>query len=133
MGVSNSLNVLFPRFYSNWDVTGHGFKLMYESVPSPCGSDTNFITPSGQLSSLRYPFNHIENSDCIYTISLRNGTIIKISFIDLQLRKTDQCSASFLEIRDGNSDGSPLMGRFCGNLNDVAKTLQSATHDVWIR
>ena len=125
---------LFIRFYSNWDVSGHGFKLTYESVLSPCGNETNFVSPSGHLTSLRYPSNYIENSDCNYTISLKNGTFVKISFIDIQLEKTDQCRDSFLEIRDGNSGSSPLLGIYCGDISDLPQvSLQSAGPDIWIR
>ena len=124
---------IFLRFYSNWDVSAHGFKLIYESIPLPCGAQTYFVAPSGHLSSLRYPFNYIGNPDCFYRISFKNGTIVKISIIDIQLNKTVGCTDSFLEIRDGKYSTSPLLSRLCGNTSDVPTSLQSTGPDVNIR
>ena len=125
----------FARFYSNWDVSAGGFMIRYESIPSPCGAETHFTKSNDELSSLRHPFNFIGRPDCIYTISLNNGTYVKISIIDIQLNKTEQCSESFLEIRDGKDGyGTPLLGRLCGELYDLPNTvLQSTGPDVWIR
>ena len=125
--------LLFFRFYSNWDVSARGFKLFYESMPLPCGPENNFVAPGGHLSSLRYPFNYVGNPDCIYRISFKNGTTIKITINDIQLKKTEQCSDSFLEIRDGKFNTSPLMNKLCGSTSDVPKVLQTAGPDVWIR
>ena len=125
--------LLFFRFYSNWDVSGHGFKLIYESIPLPCGAQTNFVAPSGHLSSLRYPFNYVGNPDCIYRISFKNGTTVKITINDIQLKKTEQCSDSFLEIRNGKFNTSPLINKLCGSTSDVPKDLQTSGPDVWIR
>ena len=125
--------LLFSRFYSNWDVSAQGFRLVYESIPIPCGSETYFDAENGQLSSLRYPFNYVGNPDCLYKISLKNGTVVKISIIDIQLDKTDNCSVSFLEIRDGKLNTSQLLNKLCGSISDVPTTIQSSGPDVWIR
>ena len=125
--------LLFSRFYSNWDVSARGFRLVYESIPIPCGPETKFDAENGQLSSLRYPFNYVGNPDCIYKISLKNGTFVKISVLDIQLRKTDNCSVSFVEIRDGKLNTSKLLNKLCGSISDVPRTIQSSGPDVWIR
>ena len=94
--------------------------IRYESIPSPCGAETHFTKSYDQLSSLRHPFNFVGRPDCIYTISLNNGTYVKISIIDIQLNKTELCSESFLEIRDGKDGyGTPLLDRFCGEIPDL--------------
>ena len=125
----------FLRFYSNWDVSSQGFKLFYESIPSPCGAKNNFVARSGHLSSLRYPFNYIGNPDCIYRISSKNGTSLKISIKDIQLNNSHegQCSDSFLEVRDGKFHTSPLMNKLCGSIADVPTTLQASGPNIWIR
>ena len=127
--------ISFLRFYSNWEVTASGFKIKYESIPSPCGAETNFVSANGQITSLRYPYDFIGSPDCIYTISLKSGTFAEISVIDIQLNKTEKCLENFLEIREGK-DGydSPFLERFCGEMPDLNKTsLQSKGPDVWIR
>ena len=74
------------------------------------------------------------NPDCKYKISLQNGTVVNMSIIDMNLKESNQCHNSFVEIRTGNSGNSPLLGRYCGNMSNVPEaTLQSAGPDVWIR
>ena len=112
-----------------------GFKIRYESIPSPCGAETHFSSSNGQITSLRYPSDFIGSPDCIYTISLKSGTFVEISVIDIQLNKTEKCLENFLEIREGK-DGydSTFLERFCGEMHDLTKTsLQSKGPDVWIR
>ena len=127
--------ISFLRFYSNWEVTASGFKIKYESIPSPCGAETHFTSSNGQITSLRHPLNFPGTPDCIYTISLKNGTFVKISIVDIQLNTTEQCRESFLEIRDGrDGNGASLLDRFCGEMQDLPSTyLQSKSPDVWIR
>ena len=93
------------------------------------------MSSNGQITSLRYPYDFIGSPDCIYAILLKSGTFAKISVIDIQLDKTENCSENFLEIREGK-DGydSPFLERFCGEMHDLTKTsLQSKGPDVWIR
>ena len=40
------------------------------------------------------------------------------------------CS-DFLEIRDGNSEESPLIGKFCGDKSPAS--IQSTQNQIWIR
>ena len=97
-----------------------------------CGG--NFTMSNGLLTSPSYPEEYSGNEDCIYIISQPNGT-----FLDLQIRMFDMyifdCgnpfSEDYLEIRDGNSKDSPLMGKFCGN--EYPTSLQSTRNQVWMK
>ena len=55
-------------------------------------------------------------SDCTYLISQPSGTHVNISILamDMSCQKYSAWS-DFVEFRDGDSESSPLMGRFCGD------------------
>ncbi|PIN97776.1 hypothetical protein AB205_0180870 [Aquarana catesbeiana] len=54
----------------------------------------------------------------------------KNSFI-LQIERHDSCAYDYLEIRDGNTEFSPLIGRFCGY--DKPDDLKSSSNQLWVK
>ena len=58
---------------------------------------------------------------------MAENNIIKIYFseFDLEFDHDLDCRNDFLEMNDGGSDYSPLIGRFCGNKSDVQESLPS--------
>ena len=85
-----------------------------------CGG--TYSNRSGVITSPSFPGQYPYNADCHYEIVKPIGTYINlnITYMDIetwpgletvcQLRTGD-----YLEIRDGLSDDSPLIGQFCGN------------------
>ena len=123
--------------------SGYGFRIDYHptNVATPfrlgnlrygaCGG--NFTTPSGLLTSPSYPDKYPENADCEYTISQKNGTYITLIILNMDIkipRDTGTCYDEYLEIRNGNSDESALLGKLCGN---DAPPIQSTGSNLWLR
>ena len=42
-------------------------------------------------------------------------------------------TSDFIEIRDGNSDISPLMGKFCGKDTFIPSGVTCSQNQLWIR
>ena len=79
---------------------------------------------SGIITSPSFPGQYPYNADCHYEIVQPIGTYINlnITYMDIERRPgtDDACQTStgdYLEIRDGPSDDSPLIGQFCGSAN----------------
>ena len=91
-----------------------------------CGG--SFSATNGHITSPSYPDKYPDESVCIYRISQPNGTVIK-----LNLRSMDigDCRGDYLEIRDGSSEGSQLVGKYCGT--SVPESIQSTTSSLWMR
>ena len=104
-----------------------GFKLKYSAFDFTCGG--SFTKKSGLLTSPLYP-NPYPNADCIYLISQPNGTYLNISFLSMDIFCEDLIPGSnYIEIRDGNSEDSPLMGKLCGNGdNDPGFMMSTQNH-----
>ena len=126
--------VSFFRFHSNYFGNGIGFKLKYElenttrwSCEWSCGG--NYFNQSGILTSPLYP-NPYPAADCTYVILQPSGTYINISFLFFDIDcKESNIGTNFLEIRDGESESSPVIGKLCGNGNDLP-TFMATNHNV---
>ena len=89
----------------------------------------------GSLSSPYHPNLYRPNEDCIYLISQPDGTYVNITIImmDIDCQEMYGTESDFIEMRDGISEDSPLMGRFCGNQSHIPTTLQTNQNHLWIR
>ena len=92
-----------------------------------CGGE--LTQANGHLSSPSYPKHYTPNEDCVYTISQPNGTFLKLMVQEFNL--VDWHCSDFLEIRDGNSEESALIGKFCGE--NIPALIQTTQSKVWIR
>ena len=68
-------------------------------------------------------------------MSVSENTIIRLTIIDFDIEwGAEDCPNDFLEIRDGDSDMSPLLGKFCGNESKIeSKIMFSTQNKMWIR
>ena len=109
-----------------------------------CGG--NFTTPNGVLTSPLYPENYTNNADCIYTISQPSGSFINLTITALDVdiysdpffgyysyyyNNDDTCNTDYLEIRDGNSQESPLIKYVCGD--EIPDPIVSTQNNIWMR
>ena len=95
-----------------------------------------FATPNGILTSPSYPDNYPSYADCVYTISQPTDTAIVMTFhsMDIEIGFANRvwtCRWDYLEIRDGISAASPLLGKLCGN--EIPAPIQSSQNQVWMK
>ena len=79
-----------------------------------CGGTLS--TPTGVITSPNYPNFYSVRTDCIWTIVRPPGNTIEVSFTDMDLEQSTNCSYDFVEVRDGSYLTSPLLGRYCGSI-----------------
>ena len=117
----------FFRFSANSHYPERGFNITYSEF---CGG---VFKQNGELMSPNFPFA-ARNYDCTYILSQTDWAVNKLQIDQFDLGQWDEgCKFSFLEIRDGNNESSPLMGRFCGKLTDINSSLISTQNEVRIR
>ena len=97
-----------------------------------CGG--KLTTPDGLLSSPSYPKKYYSlrysSLDCTYTIEQPTGTYINMSILLFDLYFNEH-RKDYLEIRDGNSEFSSLIGRFYGQ--KIPEIISSTQNNLWIR
>ena len=97
-----------------------------------CGG--NYTNESGRITSPSHPNRYPHNSECIYLLSQAIGSVINITLINFDIVCPENGPTSeYLELRDGHSGESPLMGRFCGNGTNIPANLQSTQNFLRIR
>ena len=126
------------RFHSSSSGNGPGFHIQYSILELFTGCGGTYSNASGVLSSPSFPNQYPEWADCVYLISQPNGTYVNISFptmdIDCQEVLTSEgLTSDFIEMRDGSSQDSPLMGMFCGNGSNVPDFMQTTQNHLRIR
>ena len=127
------------RFKSNYFKSGLGFQLRYESTnvaplmltnkTGQCGG--TFLTPNGILTSPSYPGLYPDISECVYTISRPNGTVILLDFLSMDIEYDIACNYDYLEIREGSSEASPLLDKVCGS--KVPVPIKSTKSNIWMK
>ncbi|XP_069815839.1 cubilin [Dendropsophus ebraccatus] len=125
-------NELHVRFITDGSNEGRGFRLRYEAQSLACGG-TVYVTesyPDGMVTSPNYPSDYPRNADCVWTIMVPDGEAVQIDFHDqFYIQPSDNCSNSFLEIRDGANTNSRLLAKLCGNALPVTyKSLGTAMY-----
>lgn len=115
---------------------------------------------NGQIQSPNYPDDYRPNKVCIWKISVSQGfhvgltfqsfevhspvfvtspecALLIISFFDFklcfrpQIERHDSCAYDYLEVRDGLSESSPLLGRFCGY--EKPDDIKTSSNHLWMK
>ncbi|KAL3108031.1 hypothetical protein niasHT_018193 [Heterodera trifolii] len=114
---------VFIRFRSTFS-RGRGFKLALVESVHDCASSLirlDQLTPLRLLSSPEFPHLSPNSLDCQWILSATPGRRLKFTvdpktFLLMGTRDDDgNCAEDFLEVRDGPSEASPLVGRYCKN------------------
>ncbi|XP_067041555.1 tolloid-like protein 1 [Acropora muricata] len=87
--------------------------------------------PSGTFASPGFP-RTLPNKVCDWRISMTPGERISLNFTAFDLRRTSsKCKDEYLEVRDGHSRTSPLIGKYCGRRKPPS--IWSSGSRMWIR
>lgn len=92
--------------------------------------------PSGDL---KYPPDDINeysiNEKCAWIIRTAPTHILNVTFTKFDVEDSAHCTRDWLQIHDGNSLASQLIGRFCGNELPLGGNILSSHHLLffWFR
>uniref|UniRef100_A0A1I8PPZ3 Metalloendopeptidase n=1 Tax=Stomoxys calcitrans TaxID=35570 RepID=A0A1I8PPZ3_STOCA len=88
-----------------------GFKAEFDVI---CGGELNIDDTEGRLESPNYPLEYLPNKECIWKITVPKGYQVALKFQSFEVENHDSCVYDYVEIRDGPTQDSPLIGVFCG-------------------
>ncbi|CAL8142101.1 unnamed protein product [Orchesella dallaii] len=123
-------NQLFIKFKSDESVALGGFSAKYEAV---CGGE--YTSSDGILRSPYYPNNYPRNKECVYVISQPAGRGIRLQFLDFDIEAGSDttCFFDYVEIRDGDTQNSTLIGHYCGPPQASPEIVTSSYNYLWLR
>ena len=121
--------ILTIKFVSDFGDVGNGFELSYRFVErNACGGHIH--ASSGMLNSPDYPLNYTNGLDCIWQLTAPTGSQMELQVELFELAATRNCSGDWLEVRNGGSNSSSLVGRFCGT--NIPRRIPSFTHNLYL-
>ncbi|XP_041825725.1 bone morphogenetic protein 1-like isoform X1 [Melanotaenia boesemani] len=116
---------LWIEFRSSSSWVGKGFSVFYEAM---CGGEVK--RDSGQIQSPNYPDDYQSNKKCVWKITVAEGFDVGLTFQSFEIERHDSCAYDYVEVRDGSSESSPLLGRFCGY--DKPDDIKSSSNQLWL-
>lgn len=95
-----------------------------------CESPYDVIrTPGTSIISPNYPGYYDKNLLCEVTISFEGRVSIEFEYLDLQPTYTDHCDDDWLEVRDGESSDSEMIGdKICGE--EIPQSIESTGNSI---
>ncbi|XP_053085585.1 inactive serine protease PAMR1 isoform X2 [Pangasianodon hypophthalmus] len=90
-------------------IMAHGRQRMISTSMEECGEVIR--RPQGHVTLESYPVN----AECDWTLHVSRGLAMEFRFTMLNLEFDHRCRYDFVELRDGDSIHSPLIGRYCGD------------------
>ncbi|KAH8387553.1 hypothetical protein KR093_007741, partial [Drosophila rubida] len=128
--VLSHARILTVKFQSDFADTGKGFELSYLFVELPeCGG--RIYGTNGMLSSPLYPLNYSSGLDCVWQLWTAAGRQMELQVELFELEETPGCrGGDWLEVRNGVSDQSALIGRFCGTR--IPRRIPSFSNQLYV-
>ncbi|XP_065114614.1 cubilin [Paramisgurnus dabryanus] len=123
--ILSSTNALWIRFQSDNSVAQAGFRATYELV---CGGT---LSGTGEIRTPLHPNPYPHNKVCEWVINQPMGYVVTLNFLTFDVEGSSQCYFDHVEVRDGPSASSPLIGRYCGT--EVPPMLQSSQRSMFIQ
>ncbi|XP_071156308.1 cubilin-like isoform X2 [Mytilus edulis] len=112
--INTTTHEAYLWFHSDDSIARDGFTVTWRSVIPVCGGEVTGNN-HGMINSPGYPGNYPNNRNCVWRISVDPGNNIVFAFAFLNLESHVNCSHDYLQIRDGSSDDSRLLGTYCNS------------------
>ncbi|XP_021007731.1 tolloid-like protein 2 [Mus caroli] len=117
---------LWVEFRSSSSSLGKGFFAVYEAM---CGGD--ITKDAGQIQSPNYPDDYRPSKECVWRITVPDGFHVGLTFQSFEIERHDSCAYDYLEIRDGPTEDSTLIGHFCGY--EKPEAVKSSANRLWVK
>ena len=122
------------HFHSDNTNQDTGFNMYWTTIPDPdnCGGIRD--DGEGTITSPGYPNQNIGGDTCFWSIVGVPGDQMAILITAMNIQGSDNCAYDYLELRNGATEDSPLMGRFCGDLSsdELPGELIAGSHEMWV-
>ncbi|XP_075183078.1 embryonic protein UVS.2-like [Anomaloglossus baeobatrachus] len=101
---------LLIDFTSDDSTEAPGFSSSYSTVN--CGA--TLTSPTGVITSPRYPATYPASSECAWVINAPDGFAVSLNVTEFNVEYRRTCTFDYLLVFNGPTTSSPLIGRYCG-------------------
>ncbi|KAF4524800.1 hypothetical protein B566_EDAN010175 [Ephemera danica] len=120
---------LYILFHTDLSVNRKGFSINWDGTATGCGGRIN--SPTGTIHSPNYPNSYGMNMECYWKIVVSRGSLIQLVIVDLDLEHEEACNYDYIELRDGPSSTSSILGHFCQR--GTTSILTTTQNFMWIK
>ncbi|XP_069504454.1 cubilin [Ambystoma mexicanum] len=123
--IISSSNKIWVRFRSDTSVTRARFRAIYQTA---CGGAQS---GEGVLRSPHFPSAYPHGKTCEWILTQPEGEVVILTFTAFDLENTTGCTSGYVEVRDGSSIDSPLIGKYCGQ--DLPPPIRSTQRFLFVK
>lgn len=105
------------------------FTLKYQQIEHDCGGYITLTpsTSSAIISTPNYPNIPSAHIECIWRLIAPSGNLMQIEAIErFDLTSSPFCDAEYLELHEGSTSMSPLIGRYCKSIDQKIFTTSNS-------
>ena len=101
-------------------------------VLNSTGCDYVLVKPSGEIHTSGFPDSpYVSNSSCTWIINLRKYKRIKLTFDEIDIEDSPNCTKDRLIVLNGKGEDSLPLGNYCGN--KLPATIKSSAEVITIK
>ena len=91
-----------------------------------CGGNRTGVV--GFLRSTNYPDNYENNQHCIWNVIAQPSMKIQLRFSNMEIEPSSDCSYDYVEVKNGISANSSVIGRYCGS--QVPNLIETSSNEM---
>lgn len=125
--VTSSSNIMLLNLITDGEIQRPGFKAEYSAIPTTTGQACGGVltSPSGNISSPRYPSFYPPSVDCSWTIKVPDGMKVRVKFTMFRMKEPQ------VNIRTCNKDYVEIFGtKYCGERSTLALSSSNNTMTI---
>lgn len=100
------------------------------STTAICGGEVDLET-GGRLESPNYPLEYLPSKECIWKITVPKEYQVALHFQSFEVENHDNCVYDYVEVRDGDTQDSRLIGVFCGY--KIPPDMRSSSNKLFVK
>lgn len=127
--IITSFNMVTVNFVSDSSIGREGFILSYIFLEERHVCGGNYFSSVGVIRTPNFPNSYDPDLECTWVISAPAGRQIQLNVTDFVL-ENDMCQFDYLQIRNGKTASSPLIGSYCGI--NIPKLITSQTNSLYL-
>ncbi|XP_046746481.1 cubilin-like [Diprion similis] len=119
------------NFHTDASVARDGFTAVYTFIDASRSCGGHFRTLTGVIKSPGYPQPYPGRRVCEWVIYAPSKHRVVLNVRNFSIEAHSRCLFDAFEVRNGGSDSSPLIGRYCGT--EIPKQISSFGNQMYLK
>ncbi|KAL5234243.1 hypothetical protein ACI65C_001653 [Semiaphis heraclei] len=109
------------------------FGMFCESFVESCGGYFDTFNGTIKFPDSNTSLTYQSNMNCAWTIDVNSSRVVNMSFVWIDIEKSNICSYDYVEILNGDDEDGKVLGKFCGNSLPLNNSIISDSYTVKVR